>query len=241
MSLLLISDLHLQPTRPDISSGLYRLLQNFPTDCRQLYILGDLFEYWIGDDAPLPGSDQLAESLKKLHQGGVEIFFQAGNRDFLVGQAWLSAAGVKPLPEAYKLRFPDGTYTLLMHGDQLCTDDLEYQAFRQTVRDPSWQSMFLSKSIEERIAIAENLRNESQMRGAEKSQAIMDVNQDTVEQVMRNANVTRLIHGHTHRPALHQLRVNNQPAERIVLGDWDKKGWYIHATPSSTELISFTL
>lgn len=241
MSLLLISDLHLQPTRPDISSGLYRLLQNFPTDCRQLYILGDLFEYWIGDDAPLPSSDQLAESLKKLHQRGVEIFFQAGNRDFLVGQAWLSAAGAKPLPEAYKLRFPDGTYTLLMHGDQLCTDDLEYQAFRQTVRDPSWQSMFLSKSIEERIAIAENLRNESQMRGAEKSLVIMDVNQQAVEQVMSNAHVTRLIHGHTHRPGRHQLSVNNQPAERIVLGDWDKKGWYIHATPSSTELISFSL
>jgi UDP-2,3-diacylglucosamine hydrolase len=241
MSLLLISDLHLQPTRPDIMSGLYRLLDNLPQDCNQLFILGDLFEYWIGDDAPLPGTDSLADRLSRLHRQGVQIFFQAGNRDFLVGNTWLHKAGAQLLPEAFKIRFPDGALTLLMHGDQLCTDDIEYQAFRKTVRDSAWQQAFLSKSIEERIAIAENLRAESQMRGAEKNQEIMDVNQQTLEQVMEKAAVTRLIHGHTHRPARHKLSINNHPAERIVLGDWDKKGWYIHATPSGTELISFEL
>ena len=241
MSLLLISDLHLQPTRPDIMSGLTRLLDNLPQGCRQLYILGDLFEYWIGDDAPLPGTDLLADQLYQLHRQGLQIFFQAGNRDFLVGNAWLQKAGAQLLPEAFKLRFPDGVLTLLMHGDQLCTDDTEYQAFRKTVRDPLWKQAFLSKTIQERIAIAENLRAESQMRGAEKNQEIMDINQQTLEHVMDKASVTRLIHGHTHRPARHQLTINNKPAERIVLGDWDKKGWYIHATPEGTELISFEL
>lgn len=241
MSFVLISDLHLQPTRPDILSGLLKLLNNLPADCQQLYILGDLFEYWIGDDAPLPGSEQLAERLKQLQQQGMQLFFQAGNRDFLVGKGWLDKAGAQFLPEAYKIRFPDGTLTLLMHGDQLCTDDLEYQSFRQTVRDPAWQQAFLSKPVTERIAIAEQLRTESQMRGAEISQEIMDVNTDTLHQVMERAAVSRLIHGHTHRPARHSLTLSSGPAERLVLGDWDQQGWYILADNQGTRLINFPL
>lgn len=241
MSLLLISDLHLQPTRPDLQSGLHHLLDNLPEGCQQLYILGDLFEYWIGDDAPLPGAESLAVHLNTLQQQGISIFFQAGNRDFLVGKEWLSKARTQLLPEVYKLRFPDGQLTLLMHGDQLCTDDQEYQAFRTKVRNPQWQDEFLTKPVDERIAIAEHLRNESKVRGAEKDNAIMDVNDKTVEQVFEKAAVTRLIHGHTHRPARHLISLSSGPAERIVLGDWDRQGWYILADQQGTQLVSFDL
>ena len=241
MSLILISDIHLQPGRPDLSAGLSRFLDNLDHDCQQLYLLGDLFEYWIGDDAPLPGAEQLAEQLRGLSDRGVLLFFQAGNRDFLVGQQWLKQAGTQLLPEAFKLRFPDGVMTLLMHGDQLCTDDTAYQAFRQQVRDPAWQQFFLSKSVDERIAIAEQLRTESKKQGATKTEAIMDVSPTTVQQAMEKAAVSRLIHGHTHRPAVHQLELTSGTAERMVLGDWDKKGWYIKADTTGTQLLSFEL
>ncbi|QEW06521.1 UDP-2,3-diacylglucosamine diphosphatase [Nitrincola iocasae] len=241
MSLILISDIHLQPGRPDLSAGLSRFLDNLDRDCQQLYLLGDLFEYWIGDDAPLPGAEQLAEQLHGLSDRGIQLFFQAGNRDFLVGQQWLKQAGTQLLPEAFKLRFPDGVMTLLMHGDQLCTDDTAYQAFRQQVRDPDWQQAFLHKSVDERIAIAEQLRTESKKQGAAKTDAIMDVSPATVQQVMEKAAVSRLIHGHTHRPAVHQLELTSGMAERMVLGDWGKKGWYIKADTTGTRLLSFAI
>lgn len=241
MSLILISDIHLQPGRPDLSAGLSRYLDNLDLDCQQLYLLGDLFEYWIGDDAPLPGAEQLAEQLRGLSDRGVQLFFQAGNRDFLVGQQWLQRAGMHLLPEAFKLRFPDGVMTLLMHGDQLCTDDTAYQAFRQQVRDPAWQRVFLSKSVDERIAIAEQLRTESKKQGAIKTEAIMDVSPATVQQAMEKAAVSRLIHGHTHRPAMHRLELTSGTAERMVLGDWDKQGWYIKADANGTRLLSFDI
>ncbi|WP_417580895.1 UDP-2,3-diacylglucosamine diphosphatase [Nitrincola sp.] len=241
MSLILISDLHLQPGRPDLSAGLSRFLDNLDRDCQQLYLLGDLFEYWIGDDAALPGAEQLARQLRGLSERGMQLFFQAGNRDFLVGQQWLKLAGTQLLPEAFKLRFPDGIMTLLMHGDQLCTDDTAYQAFRQQVRDPAWQQAFLHKSVDERIAIAEQLRMESKKQGATKAEAIMDVSPATVQQAMEKAAVSRLIHGHTHRPAVHQLELSSGTAERMVLGDWDKKGWYIKADATDTRLLSFDI
>jgi UDP-2,3-diacylglucosamine hydrolase len=241
MSLILISDIHLQPSRPDLSAGLSHFLDSLDQDCQQLYLLGDLFEYWIGDDAPLPGAEQLAEQLRSLSDRGMQLFFQAGNRDFLVGQQWLKQAGAQLLPEAYKLRFPDGVMTLLMHGDQLCTDDTAYQVFRQQVRDSAWQQAFLSKTVDERITIAEQLRTESKKQGAVKTESIMDVSPATVQQAMEKAAVSRLIHGHTHRPAVHQLELTSGTAERMVLGDWNKQGWYIKADTTGTRLLSFDI
>ncbi|WP_409526295.1 UDP-2,3-diacylglucosamine diphosphatase [Nitrincola sp. MINF-07-Sa-05] len=241
MRQLFISDLHLQPERPDITKGLLWFLEHIAPGSDELYLLGDIFEYWIGDDAPLPGLGQVFAELKKVSARGTRLYFQHGNRDFLVGEAFAKAIGAELLPEEYLIEAADGITSLLMHGDQLCTDDVEYQAFRKMVRHPTWQQSVLSKSIEERIAMAQHLRSESQMQGSQKSDEIMDVNADAVIETLQLHDVGRLIHGHTHRPAIHQLDQGKAPAQRIVLGDWDKQGWYIEITTAGLELHSFSL
>lgn len=237
---LFISDLHLQPERPDIFEGLLWFLDNVAQDATELYLLGDIFEYWIGDDAPLPGAEKLIAALQALqeHQN-IAIFFQHGNRDFLVQTQWLDQANIHLLPESYPLQLANGQMALLMHGDQLCTEDTEYQHFRSMVRDPSWQHAFLSKPLQERIAIAKSLRAESQSRGAEKAYSIMDVSPETVRETLVSADVDHLIHGHTHRPAHHPNQVKDGQGERWVLGDWDQAGWYLQADEQQLQLIRF--
>lgn len=239
MTIRIISDLHLQTEKPEITTGLKEFLTHLPTDCKSLFILGDLFEYWVGDDVPSSLSTQISTLLKETHNRGVRIYFQAGNRDFLLGDAWLKASGVELLPEAFKLNLPDGKATLLMHGDQLCTDDVEYQALRKQLRDNNWQRQFLQKSPQERIQLAQALRQESQQRTAGKTHEIMDVNPDTVTQCMLKAQVTRLIHGHTHRPAIHDFELDGTAMQRFVLGDWGDQGWYIQADATGTYLHAY--
>jgi len=241
MRQLFISDLHLQPERTDITAGLLWFLEHIAPGSDELYLLGDIFEYWIGDDAPLPGLEQVFASLKKVNADGTRLYFQHGNRDFLVGKGFTDTIGAELMPEAYLIDAADGIKTLLMHGDQLCTDDIEYQAFRKMVRHSAWQQSVLSKTIEERIAMAQRLRSESQMQGSLKADEIMDVNSDAVLETLRSHDVGRLIHGHTHRPAVHQLDQGKAPAQRIVLGDWDKQGWYIEITENGLDLRSFSL
>lgn len=230
MRTLFISDLHLCEQRPDLSRALLRFLKENNTNCDQLYLLGDIFDAWIGDDFLHPSLFPLIDSLKKLSSNGTEIFFQHGNRDFLVGQTFASQIGATLLPENCIIKLPDGRNALIMHGDQLCIDDVEYQAFRKMVRDPHWKEGLLAKPVEERLAIASQLRAASKEKTAEKALSIMDVNPKAVREAMNHAECDLLIHGHTHRPATHQNQRTKQSGTRIVLGDWDRELWYLECT-----------
>lgn len=239
MRRLFISDLHLQPERPDISRAFHYFLSHIAPPCDELYLLGDIFEYWIGDDAPLPGLEPLLRQLRDLVDQGTRLYFMHGNRDFLVGHDLMAQLGATLLPEQHRLII-DGEAALLLHGDELCTDDVDYQAFRAQVRDAQWQQAFLSKSVAERIAVARQLREASQQQGAMKQEAIMDVNPQTVADIMDRHDVELLIHGHTHRPARHAHPRQDARGERIVLGDWSESGWYLEIRDGKRELIRFT-
>lgn len=239
MHRLFISDLHLQPERPEITRAFLCFLEHIAPGADELYLLGDIFEYWIGDDAPLPGLEAVTGALSNLSSRNVQLFFQHGNRDFLVGERFAAQIGATLLPEEHCIELNEGT-ALLMHGDQLCTDDYDYQQFRAQVRNPDWQRHFLSLSIEERLATAQRLRQQSREQGAMKSDSIMDVNAAAVAETMQRANVALLIHGHTHRPAIHPNPIEGIQGERIVLGDWSSEGWYLSANAAGHRLIRFT-
>jgi UDP-2,3-diacylglucosamine hydrolase len=223
MTTWFIADLHLDASRPGITQQLLDFLASVQGRADALYILGDFFEYWVGDDA-LGTSDTAAfqpvvEALQRLSASGVPVYFQHGNRDFLVGEGFAKATGCTLLPEHQVIDLY-GTPTLLLHGDSLCTDDVEYQQLRRLFRNPQWQQQFLSLPLEERIHQAEAMRAQSRMRMQGKAETILDVNPQAVLATMAAAGVSCLIHGHTHRPAVHDVTIANRPAQRIVLGDW---------------------
>ncbi len=219
MSTLFISDLHLDPARPHIVELFTRFVAGEARRAEALYILGDLFESWIGDDDDSPLAHEIGQSLSALNQSGVPVFFMHGNRDFLLGQDYAQRAGMTLLNDPTVVEF-DGERILLMHGDTLCTDDGAYQEFRAVVRNPDWQKQFRERSLAERRAFAAQARAESIKHTAGAKPEIMDVNQAAVDAAMRNHGVRTLIHGHTHRPATHRFDLDGQAAERIVLGDW---------------------
>ena len=219
MSNLFISDLHLDPSRPQIVDLFLDLLAREARTAAALYILGDLFESWIGDDDDTPLAAQVADATRALRDAGVPVYFMHGNRDFLLGESYATRAGMILLTDPNIVNV-GGQRTLLMHGDTLCTDDVEYQKFRAMVRNPRWQQQFLALPIEERRAFAAQARGESRRHTADAKAEIMDVNQAAVAAAMREHDVRRLIHGHTHRPAVHRFDLDGAPAERIVLGDW---------------------
>ncbi len=232
---LFISDLHLDPARPAVTAALAGFLKDH-SDCDALYVLGDLFEAWIGDDDDSPLATGIAALFHVFAGAGPDLYFMRGNRDFLLGDDWCHRAGGKlvsdpTLIDAY------GTPVLLMHGDSLCTGDSEYMAFRAMARDPAWQAELLAKPPEERRALAAQLRQMSREANSNKAEDIMDVTPTEVERVMREAGVSRLLHGHTHRPGRHEYACG----ERWVLGDWAGSGWYLEATSSSFELIEFQI
>lgn len=220
MATLFISDLHLRAERPDIAEAFLAFLENHAQEAEALYILGDLFEAWLGDDGILPDYQPAIDALRALTSRGVPVFVMHGNRDFLMGEGFAKLTGCRLLEETEVIDLY-GTPTLLMHGDTLCTDDVEYQAFRKMVRDPAWQAKVLAMPLPERIKLAQQLRETSKEKTGLKAMDIMDANADAIDQTMRSHGVRHLIHGHTHRPAVHQLSLQNQPAMRIVLGDWD--------------------
>lgn len=232
---LFISDLHLDASRPAVITALADFLKN-NSNVDALYILGDLFEAWLGDDDDSDLAAHVRSLLHAFSAAGPKLYLMQGNRDFLLGNDLCDAVGATLLadPTAIDLY---GTPTLLMHGDSLCTADEEYQAFRKTARDPAWQAELLARSLVERRAIAEQLRAASKDAGSNKAEDIMDVTQDEVQRVMQAHSVGRLIHGHTHRPAAHR----EASGERWVLGDWDQQGWYIEAAPEGVELINFDI
>lgn len=218
MSLYFISDLHLDIKRPASTQQFVNFAGRL-NSAEALYILGDFVEYWLGDDDDAHQLDFALEAIAKLSASGAEIYFMHGNRDFLIGSQFLRRYGAELLPDPTTVDLY-GQKALLTHGDLLCTDDLDYQNFRSTVRNPDWQTQFLAKTLDERRAIVMGLRETSRQAMQEKADEIMDVNQHTVEQYMKKYGVKRLIHGHTHRPGIHNFHINNEKHERIVLGDW---------------------
>lgn len=226
MKSLLISDLHLEEERPDITRAFLRFLDEQAADARELYILGDFFEAWVGDDERSPLQMQIAERLRQLADQGTRVFLMHGNRDFMIGAAFAEEAGLELLPDPC-IRDLGGQPTLLMHGDTLCTGDTEYLKFRAMVRNPQWQQMMLNRPLVERQTLARQLRELSKAKNKGKKEEIMDVTPEEVVRVMEQHGVQRLIHGHTHRPAVHELEVGSKSARRFVLGDWDREFWYI--------------
>jgi UDP-2,3-diacylglucosamine hydrolase len=227
---LFISDLHLEESRPDITEAFLGFLDGTASGVDQLYILGDFFEAWIGDDERTPLQEQIAAALRKLRGSGTEIFLMHGNRDFLIGQDFCDRAGATLLDDPTVINL-HGTPPLLMHGDSLCTADVEYQKFRANMRNPQWQQMILQRPLEDRQQMARQLREISMAKNQGKEEFIMDVTTEEVVKDMEAHGVQRLIHGHTHRPAVHELTANGSPAKRIVLGDWDKNVWWLEARP----------
>lgn len=230
MTTLFISDLHLDPVRPAITALFLRFLQDQARQADALYILGDLFEAWIGDDAPSPTADAVTDGLHALADTGVPVYFMHGNRDFLLGRDYAARAGMRLLPDPTVIELY-GHPTLITHGDQLCTDDTAYQAFRAQTRDPRFIAQFLARPIAERLAIAQQARQASASRQSEMKQAdrgqfetITDVAPAEVEATFVRYGVDRMIHGHTHRPALHALQAGGRDCTRVVLGDWYAQG-----------------
>jgi len=236
-STLFIADLHLEDNAPRQTEWLLAFLAGPGRGADAVYILGDLFEFWIGDDALSATAQQVAGATAALHAAAVPCYFMHGNRDFLVGEDYASAAGMKLLPENLVVDLY-GTPTLLLHGDTLCTDDAEYQAFRQQSRNPAWQAAILARSIEERLQMAKSVREASIEHTGSASMDIMDVNAQAVSEAFRKHKVSRMIHGHTHRPAFHLVDLGDATAERIVLADWHEAGSYLEVSPNGAESIA---
>jgi UDP-2,3-diacylglucosamine hydrolase len=226
MTTLFISDLHLDPERPELTRLFGDFIESEARTADALYILGDLFEAWVGDDDPSEIGTFVADKLYALHRAGVPVFFQHGNRDFLVGRAFARRCGAHLLPENAVVPLY-GEPVLLMHGDSLCVDDLKYQAWRAQCRTPAWQTKFLSQPLAARFAFAEQARAESMQRqqamktdDRAQFETITDVSPTAVHDTLARYGVSTLIHGHTHRPAIHDLDIDGRACRRIVLGDW---------------------
>ncbi|GAA0684299.1 UDP-2,3-diacylglucosamine diphosphatase [Marinobacterium maritimum] len=234
-----VADLHLDAKRPDIIRAFEVFLDTKARYANELYLLGDIFEAWIGDDAQPHFLAPIFDRFRSLCTSGIRIWFQHGNRDFLVGSSFAQQTGLKILNEVHYLDTVHGN-TLLLHGDQLCTDDVNYQAFRSLVRNPDWQAEFLAKSVSERLDIARQLRDASKKQGAIKAAEITDVTPTAVSQMMTDASAPLMIHGHTHRPCIHQEQ-SPTGGVRIVLGDWDRHGWYLEQDERGSRLFAFPL
>ena len=239
MNRYFISDLHLDETRPHTTalfkSFAEKLKENDPQT--ELYILGDLFESWIGDDYENELHNEVKTTLNSLTRSGIKVFFLYGNRDFLIGEEFLSETGVELLIDPFLLK-SNGKTILLTHGDQMCIDDVEYQTFRSIVRNPDWQKDFLNFPISKRLKIAGETKDASKQSKQEKSMEIMDVNEEEVLRVFKQHEVNTMIHGHTHRPMIHELKIDGRLCSRYVLGDWNKtSAMVLQWSKESLELI----
>lgn len=240
MTTLFVSDLHLEAERPAITDLFVRFLRERARAARALYVLGDLFEAWVGDDDPAEPGATVARELRALRDAGVPLFFLRGNRDFLLGESYARRAGMRILPDPAVIVL-DGRPVLLMHGDLLCTGDTAYQQFRAQTRDPQWQRQFLAQPLPARVAFAQQARARSQAaQDALKAQGMLDAITDadpaTVEETLRRYGIDTLIHGHTHRPAIHALDIDGRPCRRIVLGDWYEQGSVLRVADGAFEL-----
>ena len=242
MTTLFVSDLHLDPERPAITELFGRFLDGEARDADALYILGDLFEAWVGDDDPSEAGTFVAARLKALTDAGVPTYFIRGNRDFLLGDEYAKRAGMTILPDPAVILL-QGEPTLILHGDLLCSDDTAYQQFRTQTRDPRWQAQFLAQPLAARLAFAAQARAASKARYGElqasgQSETITDVSPATVREWFARYGVRRMIHGHTHRPAIHD---EGDCATRIVLGDWYQQGSVLRASEDGFDLTALSL
>jgi UDP-2,3-diacylglucosamine hydrolase len=227
---LFLSDLHLSPDRPEALRAFHAFAAGPARDAAAVYMLGDIFDWWVGDDQiRIPFVADVVKSMRGISDAGVALYVGHGNRDFLIGERLAQAAGARLLPEIVVLDL-HGVRTLLCHGDQLCTDDVEYQAFRARMRDPEVQARLLRLPYFVRRLIAAWLRRKSRDTKALKPESIMDVAISTVEQTFRDHDAARMIHGHTHRPAVHAHDVGGSKRERIVLADWEEDGSYLEVS-----------
>jgi len=234
-----IADLHLTENRPDITACFLSFLKNEATNAQTLYILGDLFEAWVGDDDDCEFVQCVAQALHALSQQ-TDIFFIHGNRDFLLGKKYAKISGMTLLPEVCLIDLY-GEPTVIMHGDTLCTRDVNYQAFRKKSRSWWWQAMIKNLPLFVRKKIAANYRKKSAQATSQKSQEIMDVTPNEVLACLTQYNSQLLIHGHTHRPYIHNIELAGKPAQRIVLGDWYEQGAWLKVTPDNIELLNHPL
>ena len=236
--ILLISDLHLQEERPDITRAFLDLLDGRARHAKALYILGDFFEAWIGDDAMTPFQQSICQALRQLSDSGTAVYLMHGNRDFLIGQDFCKAAGCTLLADPSVIELA-GEQVLLMHGDTLCTRDLAYMKMRRYLRNPLSLWILRHLPLATRQKLARKLRSESRAQTRMKATEIVDVTPEEVPKVMAAHGVRTLVHGHTHRPAIHKLVVNGEPARRIVLGDWDRRGWTLQVDAQGFQLEPF--
>lgn len=237
MAILFISDLHIDASRPDITRQFVDFLAGEARGAEALYILGDLFESWVGDDAADPGQAEALEAIRSLTAGGVPCFVMHGNRDFLLGPQFSARTGAELLPDPLIVTLY-GEPVLVMHGDALCTDDRAYQRLRATVRDADWQRRFLRLSVAERRALAGAARAGSLEHTASIAYTVGDVNAESVAIAMRAAGTATLLHGHTHRPGIHPFSVDGRACTRIVLGDWYTQGSVLSWDAGGPELRS---
>ncbi|WP_077338107.1 UDP-2,3-diacylglucosamine diphosphatase [Pseudocolwellia agarivorans] len=232
-----IADLHLAENRPDITACFLAFMKNDAIEAEKLYILGDLFEVWFGDDYKTELTDAVINAIKTLTATGTEVYFIHGNRDFLLGKHYAKQANMILLPEKQLIDLY-GEKVLLMHGDTLCTRDVDYQKFRKKSRSWWWQGFMKSLPLWLRKKIADNYRKKSKLAQQKKSLDIMDVTESEVVKDLEKYNCQLMIHGHTHRPNIHELTANNKPAQRIVLGDWYEQGAWLKVTPTTRTLLN---
>lgn len=238
--ILLISDLHLEPQRPDITRAFVHFLQTRARQAEALYILGDFFEVWVGDDAMDAFQHEIASALRELADSGTRLYLMHGNRDFMLGQGFCQLAGCTLLSDPCRVSF-NGEPVLLMHGDSLCTRDAAYMRMRRLLRNPLSLWLLRHLPLAKRHALARKLRKQSQLQTRQKAASIIDVTPSEVPRLMAKYGVRTLIHGHTHRPARHTLEVNGQSAQRIVLGDWDQQGWALQVDEKGYQQSAFAL
>ena len=236
MAILLVSDLHLSPERPEVTRAFLDFLGDQASSSEALFVLGDLFEAWIGDDDTCPTGIEVQKAFKQLTDKGVALFIQHGNRDFFIGKRFCETTGATLLADEHLVEYNDRA-ALVMHGDTLCTDDIDYIRFRKKIRHPISKFLLLALPLRFRQKLADAMRAKSKAANANKPSAIMDVNRDAVDGVMSKHQVTTLIHGHTHRPDRHQ-HING---ERIVLGDWHDLGWFLIWNKDGFTLESFAV
>ena len=238
--ILLISDLHLEERRPDLTRAFLHFLETRAAKAEALYILGDFFEVWVGDDGMTPFQPEIAHALKALSLSGTRLYLMHGNRDFMIGKAFCREAGCTLLDDPYAAQL-GGERVLLTHGDSLCTRDEGYMRLRRWLRNPVSLFILHHLPLAKRQQLAQKLRSSSKQQTRMKASDIVDVTPDEVVRIMRRHNVRTLIHGHTHRPAIHTLDVDGQPARRIVLGDWDRQGWALQVDESGFDQAPFEL
>ena len=236
MKLGFISDLHLSENTPSVTEGFFEFLKTAAQELSHLYILGDLFEAWVGDDDDSQHAMSVMQKINHATRNGLEIFFIHGNRDFLCGQKFAEQSNLTLLPDPFFLNFFDQKIAL-SHGDNFCTEDLEYIKFKKEVRSEKWQKEFLQKPLDDRLNIASNMRDASQKNNSNKDISIMDVTPNAIQEFFVEHRIDLLIHGHTHRPNTHQINSGT----RIVLGDWHKTGWCLMLDEQQQELKEFTL